>query len=80
MVIPSIILEPMSVRSGQAVIFGEKGFIVFFCYMKEFEGKTYFPKQCLKIQHGENMAILQKTTKIRKISFAHFFVFEIQYF
>lgn len=79
MVIPSIILEPMSVRSGQAVICGEKSFIGF-CYMKEFEGKAYFPKQCLKIQHGENMAILQKTARIRKISFAHFFVFEIQYF
>ena len=57
-----------------------KGFYWFFCYMKEFEGKAYFPKQCLEIQHGENMAILQKTARIRKISFAHFFVFEIQYF
>ena len=50
-----------------------KGFYCFFfCYMKEFEGKTYFPKQCLKIQHGENMAILQKTTRIRKINFCSF--------
>ena len=44
MVIPSIILEPMSVRSGPAVIFGEKGFIVFFLLHERIRGENVFSK------------------------------------